>query len=296
MAFGKADLPLARDASGRFLPWLVAFMVYLATLALVASMIMNALVERWDRGLADRLTVQIPAPQAGSEAGAQEARIDAAIDVLTSTPGVAGVAVLDEKEISALLDPWLGDAELARELPLPTLIAVTLDPEDPANLGTLGVRLEAAIPGAVIDDHQRWVGGLVSLTRSVDLIAALVVVLVGLAAIVTVIFVTRTGLAIHRQVIELLHLIGAQDSYVARQFQSHAMRLGFKGGVLGFAAAVATVFAAGLLLSDSGRVLLPEFSFGAREWIALAALPLLATLVAMLTARWTVLRTLARFP
>ncbi|MEX0922529.1 MAG: FtsX-like permease family protein [Rhodovibrionaceae bacterium] len=296
MAFGKADLPLARDASGRFLPWLVAFMVYLATLALVSSMIMNALVDRWDRGLADRLTVQIPAPSAEDEAGGQEARIDAAIDVLTSTPGVGGVAVLDDSEISALLDPWLGDAELARELPLPTLIAVTLSADDPADLGTLAVRLQAAVPGAVIDDHQRWVGGLVSLTRSIDLIAALVVLLVGLAAVITVVFVTRTGLAIHRQVIELLHLIGAQDSYIARQFQTHAMKLGFKGGALGFAAALATVYGAGLLLSESGRVLLPDFSFGPREWIGLCLLPLLATLVAMVTARWTVLRTLARFP
>lgn len=292
MAFGKADLPLSRDASGRFLPWLVAFMVYLATLALVASMIMNALVERWDHGLADRVTVQIPAP----ESDAAEARIDSAIDVLTSTPGVAEVAVLDDSEVSALLDPWLGDAGLARELPLPTLIAVTLDSEAPADLGTLGVRLKAAVPGAVVDDHQRWVGGLVSLTRSIDLVAALVVLLVGFAAVITVIFVTRTGLAIHHQVIELLHLIGAQDSYVARQFQTHAMKLGFKGGILGFAAAIATVYGAGLLLSDSGRVLLPEFTFGPRAWIALCALPLLATLVAMLTARWTVLRTLARFP
>ena len=296
MAFGKPDLPLSRDASGRFLPWLVAFMVYLATLALVASMIMNALVERWDRGLADRLTVQIPAPGAGAEAGEREARIDAAIDVLTSTPGVADVSVLEEEEISALLDPWLGDAKLARELPLPSLIAVTLDPDNPAQLGTLKVRLEGAVPGAVVDDHQQWVGGLVSLTRSVDVIAALVVLLVGLAAIITVVFVTRTGLAIHRNVIELLHLIGAQDSYVARQFQTHAMKLGFKGGILGFAAAIATVYGAGLLLSSSGRVLLPDFSFGPREWILLCALPLLATLVAMLTARWTVLRTLARFP
>lgn len=292
MAFGKADLPLSRDASGRFLPWLVAFMVYLATLALVASMIMNALVERWDHGLADRVTVQIPAP----ESDAAEAQIDSAIDVLTSTPGVAEVAVLDDSEVSALLDPWLGDAGLARELPLPTLIAVTLDSEAPADLGTLGVRLKAAVPGAVVDDHQRWVGGLVSLTRSIDLIAALVVLLVGLAAVITVIFVTRTGLAIHHQVIELLHLIGAQDRYVARQFQTHAMKLGFKGGILGFAAAIATVYGAGLLLSASGRVLLPEFTFGPRAWIALCALPLLATLVAMLTARWTVLRTLARFP
>ena len=152
------------------------------------------------------------------------------------------------------------------------------------------------MPGAVVDDHQRWVGGLVSLTRSVDLIAGLVVLLVGLAAVITVVFVTRTGLAIHRQVIELLHLIGAQDSYIARQFQTHAMKLGFKGGILGFAAALATIYAAGLLLSGSGRVLLPNFELGLREWILLGLLPLLATLVAMLTARWTVLRTLARFP
>jgi cell division transport system permease protein len=138
---------------------------------------------------------------------------------------------------------------------------------------------------------------LLEVVRSVQLLAGLVLALVGAAAVVTVVFVTRTGLAIHRNVIELLHLIGAYDTYIARQFQRHALRLGLAGGALGLLLALVTL---GLLWQalgpmPGGGALLPELRPDWRHAAGLAALPLAAGLVAMLTARWTVLRTLARF-
>src|SRR3546814_8077793 len=63
--------------------------------------------------------------------------------------------------------------------------------------------------------------------------ALVVVLLVVLAASIMVAFVPRMGLAAHQRSIELLHMIGAQDSYVARQFQNHALRLGLRGGLIG---------------------------------------------------------------
>jgi cell division transport system permease protein len=294
----RRDVPLDRDASARFLPWLIGFMVYLAALALAAALAVADVTARWESGLAGRLTVQVPPAPADAGQAERAARIDQVLAALRGTRGVVAAEQLGPERMSELLAPWLGeDAAKGSELPLPSLIAVTLDPDKPPPLRVLRSALAPTVPGVRVDDHQRTVGRLLEVARSVQLLAGLVLALVGAAAVVTVVFVTRTGLAIHRNVIELLHLIGAYDTYIARQFQRHALRLGLAGGALGLLLALVTL---GLLWQalgpmPGGGALLPELRPDWRHAAGLAALPLAAGLVAMLTARWTVLRTLARF-
>lgn len=292
----RSDLPLDRDPSGRFLPWLVAVMVFLAALALVCAMAMNKVVQRWDQGLSGSITVQIPPPAETSTAAAKEMAIDRIIDILLDTDGIIIAEVLEPDEIAELLKPWLGTEAISQDLPLPMLIAVVLDPRTSPDLGRLARQLDEAVPGTLLDDHQSWLGELLGLARSIELLAALVLALVGSCAIAMVIFATRMGLAIHGQIIELLHLIGAQDSYVAAEFQSHALKLALRGGVLGLMFALITLVAVGRLMSRVESALFPEFSLQPLEWSLLALLPLAIALVAMLTARWTVLRTLGRMP
>jgi cell division transport system permease protein len=289
------EVPLARDASARFLPWLIAFMVYLAALALLAAVAMDAMAARWQGDLQGRVTVQVPAPGDPTDTAARQDRIDRAVDALLATPAVTGVEVLSRARSAALLEPWLGEAAMAPELPTPDLIAVTLRSAG-ADLGDLPQRLAEAVPGASVDDHQRWLARLFALAGSVEALALVIVALVGLAAVATIVFVTRTGLAIHRQVIELLHVMGARDLYVAEQFQGHALRLGVAGGLLGALAAALTALGVAWLLQGERTALLPAIRLGWAQWLMLATLPVVAGLVAMLTARWTVLRTLAKLP
>ncbi len=291
MLFRRTTVPLDEDSSARFLPWLVAFMVFLACLALASVFVVERAAQRWDRGLKGQLTVQIPAPEQEAE---RPARIEKVTQVLQATPGVRGLSVLTPQEVARLVEPWLGEAALAAELPLPDLIAVTLDPNQPPDLAALRQALEAAVPGTQADDHQRWLANLLNLARSIKLGALIVLGLVGFAAVVTVVFVTRTGLEIHRQVIELLHLMGAQDRYIAREFQGHALKLGLRGGLFGFLLAVAALFGLGWLAGQAQLSLLPRFELAALDWILLGLLPILAALIAMWTARVTVLRTLVR--
>ncbi len=293
--FSRGEVPLARDASARFLPWLIAFMVYLAGLALLAAVAMDAMAARWQGDLEGRLTVQVPPPADPADAGARQARLDRVVEVLLDTPAVVEVEVLSRAQTAALLEPWLGEAAAAPELPTPDLVAVTLRSAEAA-LDDLPARLDSAVPGAAVDDHQRWLARLFALAGSIEALALLVVALVGAAAVASVVFVTRTGLAIHRQVIELLHVMGARDLYVAEQFQGHALRLGLAGGLGGALAAALTALAVGWLLRGEQSVLLPGIALGWGHWALLALLPLVTGLVAMLTARWTVLRTLAKLP
>lgn len=290
----RRDVPLDTDASARFLPWLIAFMVYLATLALAAALAVSNVTARWDSGLSGRLTVQVPPPDPDASGPDQAARVDAVLAALRATAGVERARTLGDEEMAELLEPWLGELGTGAELPLPTLIAVTVDPQAPPVTGVLQDKLAARAPGTQVDDHQRTLGRLLEVARSLQLLAVLVVTLVGAAAVITIVFVTRTGLSIHRNVIELLHLIGAHDAYIARQFQRHALRLGLAGGLIGLALAAATLAALAQAVGGAAGALVPELSFAGWQWGLLAAVPLATALVAMVTARTTVLRTLAQ--
>ena len=158
----------------------------------------------------------------------------------------------------------------------------------------LAAVLSAIAPGIQIDDHHRSLGRLVRLAHAVELVALIVVALVSLAAMATVVFITRTGLAIHHRAIELLHLIGASDAYVARQFQAQALDLGLRGGVIGVALAAGTVAALGWFVGTLADGLLPALDLTVPQWGALALVPLGVILVSMLTARMTVLAALRR--
>lgn len=292
--FGRRDVPLDKDASTRFIPWLIGLMVYLAALALAAGFAVNNLSERWDRGLADHLTVQVPPPLASEGEVDPGARVEAVLDILRGTDGVREAAVLDEAHTHRLLEPWLGEGLAREDLPIPALIAAELDPRQSIDIAGLQAEVEAVAPGASVDDHQRTLGQLLDIARSLQVLAFTVMGLIAGAAVVTVTFATRTGLAVHRQVIELLHLIGAHDAYVARQFQVHALKLGLLGGVTGLAVALGTVIGLNRILAAGESAIIPDLTLTPLQWGVLAMVPLLTAAIAMVTARITVLRTLAR--
>jgi cell division transport system permease protein len=297
MLGGRSDLPLDRDSLGRFLPWLIAFMVYLAALALAGGLVLNDVAERWDKGVKRILSVQIaPAPPAPKEgAGKEDAkRLDTVLGILRSTPQIIRATPVGRDEIAGLLEPWLGGLARESDLPLPLLIDAELKPEAKLDVAALSKRLSDLVPGTAIDDHGIWLERMVQLIFWVETLAVLVVVFICLATIGTVVFATRTGLDIHHEAIEVLHLIGAQDSYIARQFANKAAALGLKGGLLGLVLALPTLFGIGALAGRMGSGLFPEVSLSSLQWAVLASLPLWVALIARLAARRTVMRNLAR--
>jgi cell division transport system permease protein len=288
------DLPLGEDGSGRFVPWIVAVMVYLATLSVAAGMAVNRSVDKWNIGLEGTITVEIAASNASAE-DAKE-RMARALSLLRATAGVRSAIPLADDEISRLLEPWLVQGEIPLTLPIPQLIDVRLEAGTKLDLDALGTLLENAVPGARLDDHQYWTERLSDFGRSVQITSAFIVALVALAGGGTVIFATRAGLAIHREVIELMHLVGSRDSYIAGQFQAHAMSLSLRGGVVGLALGAATLGILQAIAAPIEGSLLPTVTITAGAWAVLAALPLLAGLIATITARVTVVRALREMP
>jgi cell division transport system permease protein len=217
---------------------------------------------------------------------------------LRQTKGVVAADALQPEDTAKLLQPWLGSSVAIANLPLPHLIDVRVDPRATIDYPTLRKQLDSIVPGAQLDNNRSWLGGVREFALRIEGVITAGVMVVTALIVAIIIFTARIGLAIHRSVIELLHLLGAQDDYIARQFQVHALSLGLRGGVIGGAAAALTV----VILGPAGHMLelpVPIAAYGIfdwRLWLLLIVTGLAAGGVAMVTARITVLRQLARMP
>ncbi len=289
------EVPLKRTGADRFVPWLIAPMAYLATLSLAAVMTASELIQGWDVGLSGSLTIQIQAAKTG---GDEDHAISTgeALAVLRDWPGIADASPIDTPDMAELLGPWLGDDLPVEQLPLPILIDVTLSGDPPVDVDALSAALNDTVEGVTVDDHGSWLTDLKAVANTVLLFSGLLMALISLSAVATVVFVTRAGLAIHRNVIDLLHTIGATDSYVARQFEWYAFALGLRGAVIGFVLAVATLVVVKQAAGGDGGSLLSMPGLSEAQWASLVLVPVAAILLAAITARYTVLRTLARMP
>ncbi|MEX2648435.1 MAG: FtsX-like permease family protein [Alphaproteobacteria bacterium] len=283
------SLPLGGDATDRFLPWIIGLMVFLAALALALALALGGAIARWEASQTGVLTVELPA-----SARDTDGMIQRTVGLLAVLPGVQAAEALDAAHAEALLSPWLGGAVDA--LPLPILIDVRLAPGAALSAGAVRAALAGVAPEARIEDAGAWIAPLAETARTVQLVGYAIIALIALAGVATVVFTSTTGLAVHRDAILLLHLIGAEDGFIARQFQRQALLLGFAGGVAGLGLAIGAFVLVGRVAGRLEAPLLPRLVLDPLGWAILAGLPFAGALLAMLVARLTVARSLARLP
>jgi cell division transport system permease protein len=282
--FGRgSELALERDRERRWIAAVVAALAFLATLALGLALALSGTALRWQTSFAGTLTLELPA-------GADP---EPALAVLRADRTIASATALPRAAAEALLAPWLG-AENLQDLPIPLLVDIRTVPGAVLDLPALALKLEAAVPGAALDDHGRWLAGFLALARAASLVAAIVLGAVALAAASCVAFATRAGLAMHREAVDLLHLVGAPDGYIAVQFARAAMRLAFAGAAIGALGAAGVLLLAYSIAGASGNLAFPLPALRPGDWLLLASVPVAATLVAAAAAYGTVMRNLAR--
>jgi len=278
------------EGAGRIIPAVLAVMTFMALLALAGGLLLNRAVAGWRAELAGTLTVELPAPVASDAAVARAAA------ALGGTAGIAGVRPLPVEEARRLLEPWLGSAGALDELPLPRLIDVRLDPERPPDRELLLARLAEAAPGATVDDHGEWLARLSRLVDGALAVAAATVLAIAAATAAVVVFAMRAAFAAHREVVELLHLMGARDGYIARHFQVHALKLGLRGGLAGLGLAGIALLLLWQLADAVATPLLGHLRLEPLELAALLAILPAVAGIAVLAARFTVLGALRRMP
>ncbi len=313
---GFDELGLRRALSDRILPALVAAMSFLAALALAGGVAANALASHWQTGAANAVTVQVPRPmQPAQRTGdvAEEARRARVLAELQASPEVVSARLLSDNDMSKLLRPWLGAGIERLALPLPAVIEVHLASAR-TGLDGLAQRLDAIAPGTLVESHGVWLRRLSVIANSLIACAAVTVIVVALVAAAVVTVATRAGLFARREAIEIVHELGATDSYIAGRFARRASGLAAIGGLAGALAAMPVLIGLASLAAPFAAMGRAGAAAGADPdgqggtlmslvatvppslWLVLPGLPGFAASIGYLTAQATVRRWLRRLP
>lgn len=290
----KNRLVPENTVAGNALATVVAIMSFLACLTLGAVTLVRDASREWQVDILREITIQIR-PIEGIDVMAEAQR---AATIARQLPGVASVSVLDDKENLRLLEPWLGSDLKIGDLPIPRLIVVRLSNPAAINLDELSRRLKASVQGANLDDHRRWTQRLQTMANVTVIVGGSVLLLVFVATILSVVFATRGAMASNRDVVSVLHFVGAEDGYIAREFQRHFLLLGLKGGLSGAAAAALLfailAFAIGPSMTgaetDQVAALFGRFAVGPVGYFGTLGIAFLIAVMTAVTSRLTVYR------
>jgi cell division transport system permease protein len=229
-----------------------------------------------------------------------EADVQRATALAKGIGGVGDAYAMSKADSAKLLEPWLGAGLTLEELPVPRMIVVTLASGGRADLGQLRSALSTEVPAAALDDHRGWTDRMRTMSRSAVAIGVSILILMIAATVLSVTFATRGAMATNRPLIEVLHFVGAKNSFIAGHFQRHFLVLGLQGGAVGGGAAIVLFLVAELLsrlfggsaATAQGAALFGSFSLGPTGYIAVLGQIVLIALVTAFTSRQTVNRTL----
>ena len=269
------------------------------TLSMAAYFALSGMGERWSAGLEGKATIEFSAIDKNGDAIESEAlqnHINEAAVFLQNHPAVETITILDKKAVQDMLSEWLGDAPTTDAIPLPGLIRVDFKTNTILNIPDIEARLNTISPHIRLDQHQDWLSQVLQFTGALQFFASLLIGVVALITIVAISGAVKSRIAIHREDVSLLHLIGATDMYIMQQFQNHMTKLTLKGALLGLICGGLCLLLIGSIVSNMQINLIPNFSFSIGHFLILCLLPALLAGLAYITARITVLRSLAKMP
>lgn len=281
------------SVAGNALLMVIAIMTFLACLTVGAVSLIRETAGTWQSQISREATIQIR-PIEGQDI---DALLVEASSIAQTFAGVKSTRIVDRAATARLLEPWLGTGLDMEELPVPRLVIITIDEESPPDYAAIRAELVGKVPGASLDDHRNWVDRLVSMAHTTVLIGIAVLGLVIAATVLTVVFATRGAMAGNGHIIEVLHFIGAEAKFVARQFERHFFWTALKGAACGGLAAILIFLLIAWWSSrnmatpeaDQAIALFGNFIIGKTGYLGVVFVIALVSLLTMITTRLTVI-------
>jgi cell division transport system permease protein len=283
--------------TGRALVIVIAIMTFLACLTAGGALLVVRASYKWRADVLQDVTVQIK-PRTGDNG---DALVAEAIKIAVHAQGVADVRPYSAAESERLLEPWLGVGLDLKLLPIPRIIVIRMQNQSSEDILPLRKALADSIPQSNLDDHRLWAKRLGDMANSVVVLAVAIFALMISAMSMAIGFATSGAMAGNRDIVEVLHFVGASDSFIADEFETHFRRMGLRGAAMGGLSSIAFFLAASSLSlwsrqSLAGDEIASLFGAFALDLVGYCTLALIGVAVTLLTgflSRAIVLRTLS---
>ncbi|MGJ8572494.1 MAG: cell division protein FtsX [Hoeflea sp.] len=284
------------NVSGHALMVVIAIMSFLCALTLGTVTMVQEKAEAWQGDVSREITIQIK-PDDGLD---MEAALIEVKKAALSFSGTLSADIVDRAATARLLEPWLGEGFDMDELPVPRLVIVTIDETAPPDFSAIRQKLADTVPAATLDDHRAWANRLISMARITVLIGVGILALMFATTMLTVVFATRGVMAGNRHIVEVLHFVGAETSFIGSEFQKRFLLIGLKGSAFGGGIAALGFLLLGAwqsnsmatALNDQVTALFGRFTLSSAGYFGIVGLVILISAMTAVTTRLTVTRTI----
>lgn len=275
------------------MPWVIAIMIGLTVVATASGLALRNTASVASADVAGGVTVQIVhgAPRE------RDRQAQAALASVKTAPGVVSARLVPQAELDALVEPWLGTSagDDINALPVPALIDVRLSGGvGETQLAALRARLKTPAPAARIDAQASWLAPVFEAIGGLQWLAGGLIALLAFATVATVLLASRNALTNHRATIEIVHMLGGTDAQIARIFQRSMAVDAAAGGIGGLMLGLVAIILLGRQFAALGSGMMTSTGLGMTDWLIICCIPLAGVLLAVLTARLTVLSALRR--
>ncbi len=287
-----SEIPLKSDSANLFLEIMSVIAVFLFTITLSGFFMVNSLVANWDKGIVNGFTVQVMIE--GRVNNENDLRVNKVLSFFENLSEVEKVSVVSDKHIIKLMKPWLGDNIEIADLPMPKLIDVRLKDSSIQNFDKIAKDLHKVAPYSSINSHQIWLHKLIIFAKSVKMLALSILLMVLFICLFSVFYATKTSLGIYQNIIEILHIMGATDNYIAKQYARRGFFIGLISGIVGVVLAIFSLW----LISNMGAPLkggiFDKLTLAVSAKLYICSIPMVTALISMYTSYITVKKVLGK--
>jgi len=290
----KHELPLDKGDLGVFLQLLTAGTVFLLSLTLAGTMAINSMIGNWHEGVSQSFTVQVmPVTEEGSLSSTDE-EVAKVVKFLELRPEIKNIKPFSQEEHERLVRPWLGDGVDLSSLPMPILVDVSLNEGMEPDYDELATKLADVSEYAAMDNHNLWLQKLIEFADALNTTAALVLLIVSSVCGFSIYYATKTNLGMHKDIIEILHIMGAKDTYIAQQYAHKTAAVSIVAGFIGlFVAVLAINGIAGVSANLDGGII-KEAGLTVISWIEICLVPFAVSAISATTAYYAVKKELGK--
>ena len=293
----RSEINAEDDDTSIFMYVLTSIYMYLFIVVLAIVMAINAMADSWEKDIMGSVTVQIiPVEDENKHIDAEKTleQQNRVLQYVENLSAVESVKALDAQTVEKLMTPWLGDKVDISSLPIPVLLDVKLKQNAESNYDEVTRGLRQVSENASVDNHRLWLNRLIKFATSLKNMALSVLFMVIAICAFSIYYSTRTSLGINLNTIEILHIIGAKDDYIARQYAKNFAKIGFFSGIIGLMAAVPCIILVAKYGISTGSGLIKGAQLSTVAWSLIMITPLFSSLYAMGTSYVTVRKTLEK--
>lgn len=293
------ELPLNKSEDAQFLTLLICLMSFLSVLSFSGTFALNNMTHRWSSGLENKVTIEISPETTDNQIlphDIVQKETQSLYNKLSNHPNIKQATLLGHEDIQNLISPWIGNDLTLADIPLPGLISIDLKNSDPQSIEKLKNDISSYSQQAQLETHNEWFSDLMRFANTLKTLALIIALIVTATTVIAIVAGMKTRLIIHTKEIQLLHNMGAHDKYIARQLERHATKISLKGSCAGVLIGLIFSTIIAFISNQSGTPLIPSLTIGSFNIVGILCIPLMIALIAIISTRITVLRSLAKMP